>query len=225
MADKSGISRYQTFETETVHRSQLANAPYNPRIIDKGAQQRLREGLKKHGLVQPITWNRRTGNIVGGHQRLQQLDALEKTSDYELTVAVIDVDEREEAEINVQLNNPSMQGEWDFDALASLAGEFDFTFDDLGFSDTDIDIMFDGDERFSQLFDTDDAKETKEILGEIKAERDKMNDHLKDDNGINWYAVIVFADEDERRDFFKRIHIPDYEQYVTVDQIERICRG
>lgn len=219
----SKVSKYQVFDTLTISRKQLANAPYNPRVIDKGAKERLREGLRKHGLVQPIVWNKRTGNVVGGHQRLKQLDALEGTSDYELTVAVIDVDEREEVEINVQLNNPSMQGDWNMDMLADIATEYDFTFDDLGFSDTDIDLMFDGDERFSELFDTSTVGQVKGTLKDIKEDREQMRERLKGENGIDWYTVIVFADEEEKRDFHRRIHIPDYEQYVTVDQIERIA--
>lgn len=219
------VSKYQTFKTETINRRELKNAPYNPRIMDKGAMKRLKEGLKKHGLVQPIVWNKRTGNIVGGHQRLSQLDALERTNDYELTVAVIDVDQREEVEINIQLNNPSMQGEWDMDMLADVAGEYEFTFEELGFSDTDIDILFDGDERFSELFETDEASQVKGILGEIKENRKQMNERLATENGINWYAVIVFGDESERKAFFRRIHVPEYEQYITVDQIERIKKG
>ena len=219
------MSKYQTFSTETISRRQLANAPYNPRIIDKGARERLKEGLRKHGLVQPVVWNRRTGNVVGGHQRLSQLDALEGTDNYSLTVAVIDVDEREEVEINIQLNNPSMQGEWDMDMLAEVAVEHDFTFEDLGFSDADIDIMFDGDDRFSQLFETDEVAETKGVLKEIKEDRQQMNERLEGENGIDWYAVLIFADEDERREFFKRIHVPEYEQYLTVEQLERLARG
>lgn len=218
------VSKYQSFETETVNRSDLKGAPYNPRIIDKGAKKRLKDGLRKHGLVQPIVWNRRTGNVVGGHQRLEQLDALERTSDYELTVSVIDVDEREEAEINIQLNNPSMQGDWDFDALASVAESFDLTFDDMGFSDTDIDLMFDGDDRFTELFDTPEAEQVKGRLDAIKESREKGAAALKERNSINWYAVVVFADEEERRAFYKRIHVPEYEDYITVEQIERIIK-
>lgn len=223
MPKESGsVSKFQTFETEIINRKDLKGAPYNPRVIDKGAKQRLKQGLRKHGLVQPIVWNKRTGNVVGGHQRLEQLDALEKRGDYDLTVSVIDVDEREEAEINIQLNNPSMQGDWNFDALADIADEFDLTFDEMGFSDTDIDLMFDGDDRFSTLFDPPEVEDAKTDIEAIKAVRAQGAEALKERNSINWYAVIVFADEDERRDFFKRIHIPEYEDYITVDQIERI---
>lgn len=219
---KNEVSKYQVFDVETIHRSQLANAPYNPRVMDKGAKERLREGLRKHGLVQPIVWNKRTGNVVGGHQRLSQLDALEGRKEYDLTVAVIDVDEREEVEINVQLNNPSMQGDWNFDLLAEVAMEYSFSLEELGFSETDMDLMFDGDERFSELFDTSEVHQVKGTLKEIKEDRKQMRERLSGENNIDWYAVVVFANEDEKSDFYRRIHIPDYEQYITVDQIERI---
>ena len=135
-------SRYQAYDTETINRSDIKNAPYNPRIMDPKAKKRLKQNIAKHGLVAALTWNKRTGNLVGGHQRLEQLDALEKNKDYELTVCVVDVDEREEAQLNVQLNNPSLQGEWDLDKLANIAEDFDLDLkDDLGFTETDIDFM------------------------------------------------------------------------------------
>lgn len=153
-------SKYQNYDTEVIRRDMIKNAAYNPRIMDKEAKKRLKANIAKHGLVAALTWNKRTGNLVGGHQRLEQLDALEKSQDYELTVCVVDVDEREEAALNVQLNNPSMQGDWDFDKLANMADEFDLDFkDDLGFTETDIDLMFEGDDRFSQLFESQEAED------------------------------------------------------------------
>ena len=71
-------SKYQAYETETISRDQIKNAPYNPRIMDDGAKKRLKKNIARHGLVSALTWNKRTGNLVGGHQRLEQLDALEK---------------------------------------------------------------------------------------------------------------------------------------------------
>lgn len=218
----SNLSKFQNFESEVVCRSDFSNAPYNPRLIDKGAKKRLKGGLRKHGLVQPIVWNRRTGNVVGGHQRLEQLDDLEKRRDYDLTVAVIDVDEREEAEINVQLNNPSMQGEWDFGKLAEVAEEFDLGFDEMGFSEFDVDLMFDGDDRFSQLFDTPEADQVKSDLAAVKEAREQGQRSLKERNNINWYTIIVFCDEAERQAFHRRIGVPEYEDYVSPDQLERL---
>lgn len=171
-----------------------------------------------------LTWNKRTGNLVGGHQRLEQLDSLEKSKDYELTVNVIDVDEREEAELNVLLNNPSMQGEWDFDKLANMTDEFGLDLkDDLGFTDTDIDLMFEVDDRFPQLFETQEGENMRGDLEAVKAARKESAEKLKERNSINWYTVIVFENEKDRDNFMKEISIPKYEQYVTEEQVRRIA--
>lgn len=189
-------SKYQKFKIETISRSDIKNADYNPRIMDKEAKKRLKAGLKKHGLVSTLTWNKRTGNLVGGHQRLEQLDALERNKDYTLDVCVIDVDEQEEAILNVQLNNPSMQGDWDLDALADMTEQFDIDFDDMGFTKLDVDFMYDGDEKFTQLFETPEAQEVKQGLEELdKAARQAGKERMQDKNNINFYSIIVFEDE------------------------------
>ena len=173
-------SKYQHYDTETISRDMIKNAPYNPRIMDEKAKKRLRANIAKHGLVAALTWNKRTGNLVGGHQRLEQLDALEKSRDYDLTVCVVDVDEREEAALNVQLNNPSMQGEWDLDKLANMTEEFDLDLsEDLGFTDSDIDFMFEGDDRFSKLFETKEGEDMRGKLNEVKAARAESAEKIK----------------------------------------------
>ena len=216
-------SKYQSYDTETISRDMIKNAPYNPRIMDEKAKKRLRQNIAKHGLVAALTWNRRTGNLVGGHQRLEQLDALEKSKDYDLTVCVVDVDEREEAALNVQLNNPSMQGEWDLDKLANMAEEFDLDLStDLGFSESDIDFMFEGDERFSQLFETQEGENMRGDLEKVKEARQKSAENLKERNSINWFTVIVFENEAARDAFMREISIPKHEQYVTEEQVRRI---
>lgn len=216
-------SKYQNYDTEVISRADIKNAPYNPRIMDRNAKKRLKANIAKHGLVSALTWNKRTGNLVGGHQRLEQLDALEKNKDYELTVCVVDVDEREEASLNVQLNNPSMQGEWDFDKLAMMSEDFDLDLkDDLGFTDTDIDFMFDGDDRFSQLFETPEVQDVKNTIEDIKQAKREAAERLKEKDNINWYTVIVFENEQERIDFMKEISVPVMEKYITEDQVRRI---
>ena len=216
-------TKYQNYDTETISRSQIKNAEYNPRILDESARKRLKANIKKHGLVSALTWNKRTGNLVGGHQRLAQLDSLEKNSDYDLTVCVVDVDEREEAMLNVQLNNPSMQGEWDFDKLANMADEFGRDLkDDMGFTETDIDLMFDGDDRFSQLFQSEEADKVRGDLEKIKETRKQSAEKLKERNNIEWYTVIVFENEKDREAFHKAISIPIHERYITEDQVRRI---
>lgn len=215
-------SKYQNFEVKNISRAEIKNAEYNPRIMDKEAKKRLKEGLKKHGLVSAITWNKRTGNLVGGHQRLEQLDALEKNKDYSLDVCVIDVDEAEEAILNVQLNNPSMQGEWDIDKLADITEEFGIDFNDMGFTKLDIDFMFDGDDRFSEMYENKETEEVKKGLEAVKEARAAGKERLAERNNLNWYSVIVFEDETQKKEFYKDISVPIYEEYITVDKIYRL---
>lgn len=218
-------SKYQAYDTETINRSDIKNAPYNPRIMDEKSKKRLKENIAKHGLVAALTWNKRTGNLVGGHQRLEQLDSLEKTKDYELTVCVVDVDEREEAALNVQLNNPSMQGEWDFDKLAMMSEEFDLDLqEDMGFTESDVDFMFEGDDRFSQLFETKEGEDMRGDLNKVKEARKKSVENLKDRNSIDWYVTIVFENEEDKNEFMKEINMPKYEKYVTEEQVRRLCK-
>lgn len=215
-------SKYQKFTIQTISRADIKNADYNPRIMDKEAKKRLKEGLKRHGLVSTLTWNKRTGNLVGGHQRLEQLDALEKNKDYTLDVCVIDVPVEEEAVLNVQLNNPSMQGDWDLDKLATMTEEFDLNFQDMGFTQLDIDFMYDGDERFTEMFQTPEAEEVKQGLAEVKEARAASKERMAENNNINFYSVIVFEDEEQKREFYKKISVPMSEEYLTADNILRL---
>ena len=215
-------SKYQKFTMQTIHRSEIKNADYNPRIMDKEAKKRLKKNLQENGLVSAITWNKRTGNIVGGHQRIEQLDALEKNQDYSLDVCVVDVDERQEAKLNVILNNPSQQGEYDLEGLAMLTEAFDLNFEEMGFTALDVDFMYDGDERFTSMFDTPEAEEVKKGLEEVKAARQASKERMQEKNNINFYSIIVFQDEAQRAEFYRKISVPASEEYITVDKIYRL---
>lgn len=113
---------------------------------------KLKGSLKKHGLVDTLVWNARTGNIVGGHQRISALDDLEGGQDYKLVVQRIDVDETAEKQLNLALNNKTMQGQFEADLLKDLLAEFVADGVDLegaGYTATDVqsmypDIMFAG---------------------------------------------------------------------------------
>lgn len=121
----------------------LNPAPYNPRVIDAPSRKRLKDSIKRDGLVETLVWNRRTGNLVSGHQRLSVLDELEGHQDYDLEVAVIDVDDVRERELNVRLNNPQVAGSYDLEALQSLVeGIEGINLDALGFAQGDLRELF-----------------------------------------------------------------------------------
>lgn len=118
-------------EIRTLKAAQLKAAPYNPRrdLQPEDAEyQKLRRSMEEFGYVEPIIWNERTGNVVGGHQRLKVL--LEQGAE-EIEAVVVDLDEKEEKILNVLLNK--VKGRWDIGKLADLleqlneAGEMEVT--------------------------------------------------------------------------------------------------
>ena len=55
---------------------QLNPAPYNPRVDLKPGDsdyERLKQSMHTFGYVKPLVWNKKTGNLVGGHQRFKIL--------------------------------------------------------------------------------------------------------------------------------------------------------
>jgi DNA modification methylase len=106
----------------------------NPRRISDEALAGLDASIARFGCVEPIVWNRRTGRVVGGHQRLKVLQARGAKETY---VVVVDLPEVEEHALNVALNNPHIAGAWTPDVreiLRELAADFD-AFKDLRFDD------------------------------------------------------------------------------------------
>lgn len=128
------LSRYVSFAQAQLDRSLIKNAPYNPRLIDDDARKRLQRELKAGGLVEAAVWNKRTGNLVGGHQRLTILDDLHEGKPYSVPVDVIDCDEKEEKRLNVALNSPDMQGRYDGERFNDLV--LDLRQQDPGFDVT-----------------------------------------------------------------------------------------
>lgn len=56
----------------------VRHAPYNPRLDLKPGDpeyDKLAKVIGEFDLVEPLVWNKRTGNLVGGHQRLKILKA------------------------------------------------------------------------------------------------------------------------------------------------------
>lgn len=119
----------------------IKNAPYNPRKISESGAIGLRKSIQDHGLVEPIIWNALSGNIVGGHQRLTQLDILEGRPNYRLHVNRVELNERHEIAMNIVLNNPDLQGEYDIPMLVDLVTKDKSILELTGFKTVDIEVM------------------------------------------------------------------------------------
>lgn len=207
-------------------RSQLIPHPKNPRIIDKDAKKRLKGKVKGVGLLENPIWNERTGYVVGGHQRLAIMDELEgypgKVKDYELMVNVVNLDDKTELEMLAFLNNPSAQGEFNVQAVADLVLTDGVAFEDMGFSEFDVDYMFDGDGRFSELFkDTTDVSEAKDSLRKIKEHRTEAKEKMAVEDSAEFYFTVVCGTEAEKDDIMAKIGAPKFERFIHGEMISR----
>ena len=115
----------------------LKPANYNPRKNLKPGDkeyEKLKKSIKEFGYVEPVIYNKRTGLVVGGHQRLKVLKELGYE---EIDCVIVDLDEAKEKALN------KISDEWNNNLLADLLKELD----EEGF-----DVTLTG-------FDLDEAKE------------------------------------------------------------------
>jgi DNA modification methylase len=114
-------------------------APYNPRRMSDEDLGALRRSLKYFGVVEPVVVNRRTGRIVGGHQRVK---AAEAEGIETLPVVHVDLDEPSEKQLNLALNR--IVGEFDLDRLAAVLADLEAAGADMaltGFTEAEIEEM------------------------------------------------------------------------------------
>ena len=219
--EKAELHPSQKFAAERIHRKQIKNAPYNPRQIDDHARKKLKENLKKRGLLEALVWNKRTGNLVSGHQRISILDDLAGTDNYLLDVAVVDLSEKDEKEQNIFFNNPSTQGTYDVDGLGKMLAEEGIDYKKAGFDDMDLQMIFEDTDYAVTMFDTDDApksvKDDLEQLEEIqrmKRERKEHRERDQDANDPEFISVVVFPDREAQGRFMERVGMSRSDRYV-----------
>lgn len=102
-------------------------APYNPRKISPAALEGLRVSIAEFGDLSGIVVNRRTGNFVGGHQRLAALGVTEIPDPPPeeiggLRVRVVDWPASKEKAANIAANSSAISGEFT-DGLEALLDE------------------------------------------------------------------------------------------------------
>ncbi len=105
----------------TISLTKLKPAPYNPRVDLKPGDpvfEQLKRSMETFGVVEPIVWNRRSGHVVGGHQRLAVLRELGHTH---ADVVMVDLSDEQERALNLALNK--IAGAWDEQKLADLLEE------------------------------------------------------------------------------------------------------
>jgi len=151
--------------------SKINHADYNPRKNLKPGDpeyEKLKRSIEEFGYVEPVIWNKRTGNIVGGHQRFK---VLVQMGAQEVDCVVVDLDPDKEKALNVALNKIS--GEWDIPLLTDLLKDLDANGFDLsltGFDLPDLNKMFGVPDTKEDDFDAEKA------LSEIDDPKTKLDD-------------------------------------------------
>lgn len=105
-------------QIENIDISKLNPEKYNPRKDLKPGDaeyEKLKRFMERFGYVEPVVWNKNTGRVFSGHQRLKILVDMGLN---EGDCVVVEMDEEREKAINIVLNK--INGEWDTDKLAML---------------------------------------------------------------------------------------------------------
>lgn len=212
---KAYLDRYEVIE---VHRTQIKNAPYNPRIMGDAERRNLAGIISKLGNLGPPNWNRRSGNIIGGHQRFKVFDDFYGTKNYTIRVAAVDLDDKQEREANIALNNRLAQGDDDYEKLAEMIkGDLDLAacgYDSASvfklFGEGALEARSDGGERLLKLGD-----ELAENQQRIKREVEQMSAKRDD---TQFFLVFVFRDTSELDGVLGRFELPN-EQWQSGDDL------
>ena len=108
--EKQNKPKLKQSETVIIKRSNIKFSPYNPRKKNPKVVAALKENFKKVGFLGGICWNKTTGNLIGGHKRLEALDLIynydgSKEKDYDVKVEQIEIELKTEKAQNIFLNN------------------------------------------------------------------------------------------------------------------------
>lgn len=129
-------------EILSIATKEINPAEYNPRKDLKPGDpeyDKLKKSILEFDMVEPLVWNKQTGNLVGGHQRLKILQELGVNK---VDVSVVDLSPVKEKALNIALNK--IQGEWDFPRLKDLLQELDtgdFDMEITGFDGAEIENL------------------------------------------------------------------------------------
>ena len=151
---------------EKVNISKLNPAEYNPRKnLQPGdaEYEKLKRSMEQFGYVEPVIWNKTTGRVIGGHQRLKVLVDMGLN---EVDCVVVEMDEEREKALNIALNK--INGEWDTDKLAMLIS-------DLQGSDFDVSLTGFEEAEIADLFEKTGEKEVRDDDFDLTAALEKAS--------------------------------------------------
>lgn len=185
----------------------ITPADYNPRIDlneNDDEYKKIKNSIQEFGYVDPIIWNKRTGNIVGGHQRYTVLKDL---GHEKVDVSVVDMSEQDEMALNIALNK--VEGDWDKDKLKEVIADLEqdklmFT----GFDDDEIDSLMND-------VDIEDFFESEETPAKNNDEQQSGGDKL--DTAIE-LLQLVHDKLNDTNDGYKKTDLYQSVEYFLEEQ-------
>lgn len=178
----------------------ITPADYNPRIdLNENDEEykKIKNSIEEFGYVDPIIWNKRTGNIVGGHQRYTVLKDLGYDK---VDVSVVDMNEQDEMALNVALNK--VEGEWDRNKLKDVIEQLEedrlmFTgFDedeiDSLMNDINIDDFFEEEEKAPNREEQDGESKLDTAIELLELVHNKFNDVSDDYKKTDLYQSVEY---------------------------------
>lgn len=209
---------------------ELVPADYNPRKdlqeADKEYQD-IKNGIQTYGLVIPLIMNKRTGNLVNGHQRLKVLKALGWT---EVDVSVVDMDEKKEKALNLALSR--IDGDFDKKALSNVMSEIKAAGIDpitMGFTKSEVEKMFPKEMEVESLFgeeadnpftDDDEEPEETEVVATVgkyrfSMEKSQVEEVMAQIRYRNGFVKEKVENEIKLRLFYGK----DWKQHTAADDV------
>lgn len=151
-------------------------APYNPRKISPHDLNSLRRSMQTFGVVEPIIVNKRTGHIVGGHQRVKAAQAAAIET---LPVVHVDLSEGQERALNIALNR--VRGDFDQEMLAEVVADILSAGEDVtltGLTDEELEALVDAQgEGGAGDADPDDVPEPPAVTVTQTGDLIRLGDH------------------------------------------------
>lgn len=226
----------------------LKEAEYNPRRITPEGMSGLKASIRTLGDISGICFNKKTGRVFAGHQRLKALkeeygntlriEGKENapvivcparpadgdrpaTPEYRFDIRVVEWDTDLERLANVSANNPHIQGTWDDkleEVLGQIGNDFPDLAEDLRIPDLDLDLVI----------GKTGGKESKGADGEergAKPERLEKADIAGEDDRAGRF-LLVYTSPEERKQWCARLGFPlDTDKIVwTVDDLDDIAK-
>lgn len=219
------LTKVQHYEYVEIPRTWIKSHPFNPRTISEYARRKLKQILENHGLVETPVWNKRTGNLVGGHQRLSIVDDLEGTDQYRIGVAQIDVEPRREKELMVALNNAQAQGGFDSDKFFEmLKGDDAPTLEGMGFTKSDLEIEFGAVPELDEAF-ADAAEAADTVITDVQAIKDARKKGLESsrasaEDDADYYLMVVFPTAAAKEKFLNSLGRPGDLRFMESNEME-----